>query len=208
MQLLLSSLCAGIEADELPAAISGLLGASASVRAAALAALPSVPLLAAGECPADAAVAAVLWLARFDASPGEGQTRLATAAAHAVQTHIKHGTGFVQQNRTCCYASALICFACCACSQCGGGPGAVGGCGRCTARRLRRGAHPVPGPPTRGCAVRGGGWPGRRSGGVMHVHRHTPVLVCTCVCWKQRCRQRPQGCVEAAGASQQRWQRP
>ena len=71
--MLLNSLCAGAEADELPAAISGLLAASASVRAAALAALPSVPLLAAGKCPADAAVAAVLWLARFDASPGEWQ---------------------------------------------------------------------------------------------------------------------------------------
>lgn len=70
MQPLLDSLCAGVDEIELPPALGGLLAASAHVRAATLAALPSVPLLAAGACPPDAAVAAVLWLARFDASPG------------------------------------------------------------------------------------------------------------------------------------------
>lgn len=71
MQPLLDSLCAGVDEPELPAALGGLLAASAHVRSAALAALPSVPLLAAGGCPADAGIAAVLWLARFDASVGE-----------------------------------------------------------------------------------------------------------------------------------------
>lgn len=70
MQPLLGDLCAGVDGNELPAALGGLLAASAHVRAAALAALPSVPALAAGECPQDGSIATVLWLARFDAHPG------------------------------------------------------------------------------------------------------------------------------------------
>jgi hypothetical protein len=97
VQQLLNSLCAGAEADELPAAISGLLAASASVRAAALAALPSVPLLAAGDCPADAAVAAVLWLARFDASPGEWQMGLSKPIGRTVQPDLVQGTDICTQ---------------------------------------------------------------------------------------------------------------
>jgi len=70
VQPLLGDLCAGVDGNELPSALGGLLAASAHVRAAALAALPSVPALAAGECPQDSGVTAVLCLARFDAHPG------------------------------------------------------------------------------------------------------------------------------------------
>ena len=71
VQPLLGELCAGAAEDDLLAAVSGLLAASASVRDAALTALPAVPAIAASSCPADPSITAVLWLAKHDASPGE-----------------------------------------------------------------------------------------------------------------------------------------
>ena len=70
VQPLLAELCSGLADAELPAALSGLLADSALVRSAALAALQTQPTLEAGECPADDAVTAVLWLARHDPSSG------------------------------------------------------------------------------------------------------------------------------------------
>ena len=70
IQPLLAELCSGLGDEELPAALAGLLADSALVRSAALAALPSQPSLEAGECPADDAVTAVLWLAQHDPSAG------------------------------------------------------------------------------------------------------------------------------------------
>lgn len=64
---LLRSLCAGCLEEDLPAATSGLTHPAPHVRAAALAALPSVPLLGEGALPAsDASTTALLWLARND----------------------------------------------------------------------------------------------------------------------------------------------
>ncbi|KXZ48792.1 hypothetical protein GPECTOR_25g376 [Gonium pectorale] len=69
---LLRSLCAGCLEDDLDAATSGLLHPAPAVRAAALAALPSVPALAEGMLPeADEAAAALLWLAAHDAGSEE-----------------------------------------------------------------------------------------------------------------------------------------
>ena len=73
VQPLLAELCSGLSDEELPAALAGLLADSALVRSAALAALPSQPSLEAGECPADDAVTAVLWLAQNDPSTGAFQ---------------------------------------------------------------------------------------------------------------------------------------
>ncbi len=70
VQPLLAELCSGLSDEDLPAALAGLLADSALVRSAALAALPSQPSLEAGECPADDAVTAVLWLAQHDPSTG------------------------------------------------------------------------------------------------------------------------------------------
>ena len=70
IQPLLAELCSGLSDEDLPAALAGLLADSALVRSAALAALPSQPSLEAGECPADDAVTAVLWLAQHDPSTG------------------------------------------------------------------------------------------------------------------------------------------
>ncbi|KAG2444413.1 hypothetical protein HXX76_001166 [Chlamydomonas incerta] len=69
---LLRSLCAGCLEEDLPAATSGLTHPAPHVRAAALAALPSVPVLGEGALPAgDVATAALLWLARNDTGSEE-----------------------------------------------------------------------------------------------------------------------------------------
>lgn len=70
VQPLLADLCAGCGEGDLPAALSGLLADGAHVRGAALAVLPAVPVLAGGTCPPDPAVSTMLWMAKFDASPG------------------------------------------------------------------------------------------------------------------------------------------
>ncbi len=70
VQPLLAELCSGLSDEDLPAALAGLLADSALVRSAALAALPLQPSLEAGECPADDAVTALLWLAQHDPLTG------------------------------------------------------------------------------------------------------------------------------------------
>ncbi|GIL73837.1 hypothetical protein Vretimale_5312 [Volvox reticuliferus] len=64
---LLRSLCGGCLEEGLPAATSGLIHPAPHVRAAALAALPAVPLLAEGQLPpGDDVTVALLWLVRYD----------------------------------------------------------------------------------------------------------------------------------------------
>ncbi|GFR52600.1 hypothetical protein Agub_g15197, partial [Astrephomene gubernaculifera] len=76
---LLRSLCAGCLEEDLPAATAGLTHPAPHVRAAALAALPAVPLLAEGLFPAgDDGTAALLWLARHDVA-SEANAAAATA---------------------------------------------------------------------------------------------------------------------------------
>ena len=49
MQPLLEQLCEGLPAEQLPAALKGLMASSATTRAAALSALSHVPCLVEGE---------------------------------------------------------------------------------------------------------------------------------------------------------------
>lgn len=72
MTPLLRSLCLGIlQQEELHAALGGLAAASALVRAAALSALPSVPLLCEGGCPdEDDHAAAMLFMGCHDVAEG------------------------------------------------------------------------------------------------------------------------------------------
>lgn len=79
VQPLLTDLCSGCAEADLPAALGGLLAAGAHVRAAALAALLSVPVLESGACPDDPRMSTTLWLAKFDASPGEHPSERALA---------------------------------------------------------------------------------------------------------------------------------
>lgn len=80
VQPLLTDLCSGCEEGDLQPALGGLLAAGAHVRAAALAALPLVPVLESGTCPDDPRVSTTLWLAKFDASPGEHPSDRPTVA--------------------------------------------------------------------------------------------------------------------------------
>ncbi|GLC46160.1 hypothetical protein PLESTB_001196200 [Pleodorina starrii] len=89
---LLRSLCAGCLEDDLPAATSGLTHPAPHVRAAALAALPCLPLLAEPGLlpPGDDATAALLWLARSDVG---SEDNAAAAAALWEAAGVQLGTG-------------------------------------------------------------------------------------------------------------------
>lgn len=74
---LLKQLCSGTTDEELPAAIAGAVAPQAHVRAAALAALPCVPLLGEGHPPPAVQQVAELYMARYD--PAEDNQAPATA---------------------------------------------------------------------------------------------------------------------------------
>lgn len=90
---LLKQLHSGIMDDELPVALEGLGYGSSQVRAAALAALPSCPMLAEGVCPEDVGVAAALWVARHDVSEAnaEAAARLWEMVSHVGRWDLRDG---------------------------------------------------------------------------------------------------------------------
>ncbi len=83
---LLRSLCGGTDVEDLPAVLAGLAEGSALVRAAALAALPSVPCVAEGCYPADIELIAPLHIAGHDVNEDNA------AAAEAIWVQVGGAT--------------------------------------------------------------------------------------------------------------------
>ena len=168
---MLVELCEGVSNEELPAALSGLLADSAHVRAAALAALPSQPGLEAGQCPADDAVTAVLWLACNDPSSGTPTQSLALKFGMSEKDSLDilymldfsicyrvimgppdvHGDADYAEKRLACVAclsmyGGMMCQArCLPCRQRCGGLEPVGVCGMPAAAHVHGRPHAVPG---------------------------------------------------------------
>ncbi|GIL49256.1 hypothetical protein Vafri_5386 [Volvox africanus] len=91
---LLRSLCAGCLEEDLPAATSGLTHPAPHVRAAALAALPAVPLLAEGQMPSgDDGTVALLWMVHYDVA-SEENAAAAAALWHSCGAELSRGALF------------------------------------------------------------------------------------------------------------------